>query len=37
MPMGNAAILVSAPLSSTPSGVPSSPRMRVQLLMKWRA
>jgi hypothetical protein len=25
------------PLSSTPSGVPSSPKIRVQLEMKWRA
>jgi hypothetical protein len=35
--MGKAATRVTLPLSSTPSGVPSSPRMRVHDEMKWRA
>ena len=34
MPIGNAATRVTRPLSSTPTGVPSSPNMRVQALTK---
>jgi len=37
IPMGNAATRVKLPLSSTPSGVPSNPRMREHALTKWRA